>query len=443
VPIESEFILHLLIPVTTDGCVQPRYKIAFWSRNVDAMATQANSFKRDVVCFSHLRWDFVFQRPQHLLTRSAKQQRTFFIEEPIFGAEEDAAGRLNMRERDGVQVVTPHLKEGTPPQTVIDIQKALLDTLFIGMDIREPVLWYYTPMALPFSRHLPKSAVVYDCMDELSAFRGAPPALTMLERELFDMADVVFTGGQSLYESKKQQHQNVYLFPSSIERAHFAKARRAIEEPADQKHIPHPRLGFYGVIDERLDIELLDKVAQLRPNWHFVMIGPVVKIDPASLPRHANVHYLGQKSYQELPAYLATWDVAMMPFARNESTRYISPTKTPEYLAAGKPVVSTSIKDVVRSYGHLGLAYISNTPADFVAASEFAMRISQQPAYHQPWLRRVDEFLSTNSWDHTWERMSNLIASAIQARHEAEAPALNAGAIFDRASSLSSAATAQ
>lgn len=407
------------------------------------MATQVHSFKRDVVCFSHLRWDFVFQRPQHLLTRCAKQQRTYFIEEPVFGTEEDAAGRLELRERDGVQVVTPHLKESTPPEQAVDIQKALIDALFIGMDIREPVLWYYTPMALPFSRHLPKSAVVYDCMDELSAFRGAPPALTTLERELFDLADVVFTGGQSLYESKKQQHASVYLFPSSIERVHFAKARRAIEEPADQKEIPHPRFGFYGVIDERLDIELLDKVAQMRPNWHFVMIGPVVKIDPASLPRHANIYYLGQKSYQELPAYLATWDVAMMPFARNESTRFISPTKTPEYLAAGKPVVSTSIKDVVRTYGHQGLAYISNTPADFVAASEFAMRISQQPAYHQAWLRRVDDFLATNSWDHTWARMSGLIETAIERYETGAASILNTGAFIDRTSSLTSAAATQ
>jgi UDP-galactopyranose mutase len=407
------------------------------------MATQANSFKRDVVCFSHLRWDFVFQRPQHLLTRCAKQQRTFYIEEPVFGADEDAAGRLSMRDRDGVQVVTPFIKEGTPPERVVEIQKALIDTLFVGMDIHEPVLWYYTPMALPFTRHLPKSAVVYDCMDELSAFRGAPPELTELERELFSIADVVFTGGQSLYESKRQQHESVYLFPSSIDKAHFAKARRAVQDPEDQKDIPHPRLGFYGVIDERLDIELLDKVAQLRPDWHFVIIGPVVKIDPATLPRHENIHYLGGKSYQELPAYLAGWDVAMMPFARNESTRFISPTKTPEYLAGGKPVVSTSIKDVVRSYGHQGLAYISNTPADFVAASEFAMRISQQPTYHQAWLKRVDDYLSANSWDHTWSRMSDLITSAIQARQEGDKPVMNTGAFIDRTSSLSSAAAAQ
>jgi UDP-galactopyranose mutase len=279
-------------------------------------------------------------------------------------------------------------------------------------------------------------------MDELSAFRDAPPELTELEREMFNIADVVFTGGQSLFESKRQQHKGVYLFPSSIDTAHFAKARRTIEDPEDQKDIPHPRLGFYGVIDERLDLELLGKVAELRPNWHFVIIGPVVKIDPATLPRPANIHYLGGKSYQELPMYLAGWDVAMMPFARNESTRFISPTKTPEYLAGGKPVVSTSIKDVVRTYGHQGLAYISNTPADFVAASEFAMRISQQPTYQRAWLKRVDEFLSTNSWDHTWSRMSDLIASAIQARSDSGKPVTNTSAFIDRTSPISSTAAA-
>lgn len=407
------------------------------------MATQTTSFKRDVICFSHLRWDFVFQRPQHLLTRCAKQQRTFYIEEPVYAADEDAAGRLEMRDRNGVQIVTPFLKEGTSDVRAIEIQKTLIDTLFVGMNIHEPVLWYYTPMALPISRHLQRSAVVYDCMDELSAFHGAPPKLTELERELFGLADVVFTGGQSLFESKRQQHKNVYLFPSSIDAAHFAKARRSTPAPDDQKDIPHPRLGFYGVIDERLDLDLLDKVAQLRPDWHFVIIGPVVKINPATLPQHDNIHYLGQKSYQELPAYLAGWDVAMMPFARNESTRFISPTKTPEYLAGGKPVVSTSIRDVVRTYGHQGLAYISNTPADFVAASEFAMRISQQPTYHQAWLKRVDDFLSTSSWDHTWSRMSDLIASAIETPQNNAKPAMNAGAYVERTSSLSSAAATQ
>ena len=225
---------------------------------------------------------------------------------------------------------------------------------------RPLVTWYYTPMMLPFSRHLDASVVVYDCMDELSKFRFAPERLLDLEQELIDRADLVFTGGTSLYEAKKSRHGNVHCFPSSVDRKHFATARRELPQPDDQAELKHPRLGFYGVIDERFDIDLLRQIAELRPDWSFVMVGPVVKISEDELPRAANIHYLGGKTYEQLPAYLSGWDVALMPFAMNESTQFISPTKTPEYLAGGKPVVSTPVKDVVRSYGHLQGVHIAH-----------------------------------------------------------------------------------
>jgi UDP-galactopyranose mutase len=260
---------------------------------------------------------------------------------------------------------------------------------------------------LQFTRHLRPRAVVYDCMDELSAFRGASPLLRGLESELMSRADLVFTGGQSLYEAKRGLHPSVYAFPSSIDAEHFASARDVSEEPADQTGLPHPRLGFFGVVDERFDIGLLDEVARLRPEWQLVIIGPVVKIDPASLPRRDNIHYLGMKSYEELPAYLSGWDVALLPFALNESTRFISPTKTPEYLAAGKPVVSTSIRDVVRPYGQEGLVHIADTPAEFVAACEAAL--GEDASSRQ---EKVDAFLAQTSWDRTWADMSALIKEA-------------------------------
>jgi len=253
-------------------------------------------------------------------------------------------------------------------------------------------------------------AIVYDCMDELSAFQGAPPELRQREADLFQQADLVFTGGQSLYEVKRHQHPNVYAFPSSIDVTHFVQARQAIDDPVDQANIPHPRLGFYGVIDERMDIDLLKGVAIARPDWQLVLIGPIVKIDPASLPQLPNIHYLGGKSYAELPHYLAGWDVALLPFARNESTRFISPTKTPEYLAAGKPVVSTSIRDVVRPYRDLGLVQIADSVPEFVAAVEVALQTAQKDS---EWLDRVDAFLAQNSWDKTWASMSHLIESAV------------------------------
>ena len=223
------------------------------------------------------------------------------------------------------------------------------------------IAWYYTPMMLPFSRHIDADVTVFDAMDELSKFKFAPVKLLELEQELIDRADVVFTGGSSLYEAKKDRHANVHCFPSSVDRAHFCKARAHQFDPADQEDLPKPRLGFYGVIDERFDIELLAKVAEMRPDWSFVMVGPVVKIATEDLPKRPNIHYLGGKTYAQLPAYLSGWDVALMPFAMNESTQFISPTKTPEYLAGGKPVVSTPIRDVVRHYGQLEGVKIAST----------------------------------------------------------------------------------
>jgi UDP-galactopyranose mutase len=299
-------------------------------------------------------------------------------------------------------------------EAVEELQKHLLDELFEGREIDEHVLWYYTPMALAWSRHLKPLAVVYDCMDELSAFKGASPALRDRETELFRRADLVFTGGQSLYEAKRDQHHSVYAFPSSIDAPHFARARSVVQEPADQAAIPHPRLGFFGVIDERMDIELLDAVAEMRPEWHLVLVGPIVKIEESLLPRRANIHYLGGKSYEELPSYLAGWDVALLPFARNDSTRFISPTKTPEYLAAGKPVVSTSIRDVVRPYGEMKLVRIADTPREFVEAVEQALEDNAASR-----MEVVDAFLSQTSWDRTWGRMNELIEDVVVATRRA------------------------
>lgn len=335
-----------------------------------------------------------------------------------------STGRLDIsRHESGVWVVVPHLPEGLSEKAIVAAQQVLLDELFAEHDLRQYILWYYTPMAMAFTRHLEPLVVVYDCMDELSLFSGASPALKECEAELFKRADLVFTGGQSLYEAKRNQHPNVYAFPSSIDKAHFHQAKQFTVEPADQANIPHPRLGFYGVIDERMDLDLLGGIALARPDWHFVIIGPVVKIDPAILPRHENIHYLGGKTYQELPTYIAGWDVALLPFARNESTRFISPTKTPEYLAAGKPVVSTSIRDVVRPYGQLGLVRIADTVVEFVAAAEAAMK---QKEDESGWLHQVDAFLAQTSWDHTWADMMQLVESAMDHATPTDAAALTA-----------------
>jgi UDP-galactopyranose mutase len=363
----------------------------------------------DLICFSHLRWDFVYQRPQHLLKRCARERRVFFVEEPVF---DNGSMRLDVSERDpNLKVVVPHLPEGLRSEVAkTAVLHDMVQRLLAENNIHQYLSWYYTPMALDFTRQLRPLAVIYDCMDELSAFRGAPESLTLRERELFGLADLVFTGGQTLYEAKRDQHSSVFAFPSSIDREHFMQARAPLNEPADQQDIPHPRLGFFGVVDERFDVELLAEAARLRPDWHFVIIGPVVKIDPEILPQRENIHYLGGKSYQDLPAYIAGWDVALLLFAQNESTRFISPTKTPEYLAAGKPVVSTPIRDVVYPYGQMGLVRIANDAREFVSA---AAELLAGEANRKTWLATVDEFLGQMSWDETWARMSKLIDEVV------------------------------
>ena len=363
----------------------------------------------DLICLSHLRWNFVFQRPQHLLTRCASESRVFYVEEPFF----DAAARpeLHLERSGNVTVVVPHLPPGDSDAENCATLRRLMDNLLLRQQITEYVLWYYTPMALGFTDHLTPQAIVYDCMDELSAFAHAPALLKIREAELLRRADLVFTGGQSLYEAKRDAHPNVRAFPSSVDVAHFARARRMVSDPADQADIPRPRLGFFGVIDERLDVELLRAVGAARPDWHFVMLGPVVKIDPTLLPAAENIHYLGSKKYDELPNYIAGWDVTLLPFARNEATRFISPTKTPEYMAAGKPVVSTSIRDVVRPYGQQGLVRIADTVDDFIAACEAAM--AEDPVSR---VRAHDAFLRQTSWDGTWAQMRNLVNGALTAR---------------------------
>jgi UDP-galactopyranose mutase len=368
-----------------------------------------------LICFSHLRWNFVFQRPQHLMSRFARDMDVTYWEEPVeIGAGE--AAFLQVRDAgDGsmVRIAVPHLPQGMPEGAREAALSRLLDAHLAA--VRGPLIaWYYTPMMLPFSKHITPDVTVYDAMDELSKFKFAPEHLLSYEQELIDRADVVFTGGSSLYEAKKDRHHSVHCFPSSVDRTHFAKARARQFDPGDQEELPRPRLGFYGVIDERFDTELLDRVAEMRPDWQFVMVGPVVKISEDELPKRRNIHYLGGKTYAELPAYLSGWDVALMPFAMNESTQFISPTKTPEYLAGGRPVVSTPIRDVVRHYGHLEGVKIAATAEEFVAACEAALALSANP--ESDWLAEADLMLSAASWDTTQARMSALIGDVLGTR---------------------------
>jgi UDP-galactopyranose mutase len=367
-----------------------------------------------IIVFSHLRWDFVYQRPQHLLGRLAKHRRIIFIEEPIH-ADGEAHWEKSTPEPN-LLVCRPRTNQPSHGFTheQIEVLTPMVKQLLAEEGIKNYVVWCYTAMAFPLAAAIAKEGVVFDVMDELSAFKNAPPEMLDNERHLLGLADVVFTGGPSLYRAKKDRHPNVHCFSSSVDATHFgaAKPDSSLAEHDEQKEIPHPRLGFYGVIDERMNLDLLAAMAKAHPEWQIVMVGPVVKIDPADLPRPGNIHYMGQRSYTELPRFLRGWDICLLPFAQNDSTKFISPTKTLEYMAAERQIVSTPIRDVAEPYGDV--VFLGETADEFINACETALALNQEE--HNKRIQRMREILSRTSWDITADAMNKLIDEAVAAR---------------------------
>jgi glycosyltransferase involved in cell wall biosynthesis len=363
---------------------------------------------KTLVVFSHLRWNFVYQRPQHLLARLASRWRIIFIEEPV---PQSARNELELIEpAEGVEVWRPHVTGDAPGfhDDHLPVLRRLVANAMCEHRVDDYWIWFYSPMAVPLGAELTPRGVVYDCMDELSAFKNAPRQLIQRENALFKMADLVFTGGRSIYNAKRNRHPDVHCFPSSVDAGHF---RRATQDHPLQAALPRPRLGYCGVIDERINLPLIDAVAKARPEWQIVMVGPTVKIDTQDLPRRPNIHWLGQQSYDDLPAFISGWDVCLLPFALNEATRYISPTKTLEYMACGRPSVSTSIRDVVEPYGHV--VNIADTPEGFVIDCEAILeRTREEQAAHS---QALAEIVARTSWDSTAQAMAELIAQADEA----------------------------
>ncbi len=360
-----------------------------------------------LIVFSHLRWNFVYQRPQHLMARLAKQYRVFFFEEPVY---DEAGDRLVITEpAQNIFVCTPHTphqEKGFHDEQIPALQ-SLIDQLIADRQISNPIAWLYTPMALPLVKGLQARAIVYDCMDELAAFKNAPRQLLQREHALLKTADFVFTGGPSLYRAKRSRHHAVHCFPSSVDKEHFHSARKPDNESDAQRGIPHPRLGFFGVVDERVDVGLIDQMSLSHPEWQLIIVGPIVKIDPGSLPRRSNIHYFDQQPYAELPRFLAGWDVCLLPFALNEATRFISPTKTLEYMAAGKPIVSTPIEDVATPHGHVVSV---GEGAAFIELCERALCETAEERIRREALMQTT--LENTSWDKTATDMQSLIDSA-------------------------------
>ena len=388
-----------------------------------------------IVAFSHLRWNFVYQRPQHLLSRLATRYPVIFIEEPELDVEGPARWDRS-RPQPNLTVYRPKTPVRTPGfhADQVPVLEPLVAELHAELADTNVLAWLYTPMALPLVRAITPDAVVYDCMDELSLFLGAPPELLSHEAELLKYADLMFTGGPSLFRAKQSRHPNVHCFPSSVDAAHFRLADaegRPVSEAEDQAELPHPRLGFYGVIDERLDLEIVDRIAEAHPDWQIVLVGPVVKIDSERLPRRPNIRYFGQRTYDELPRYLAGWDVCLLPFARNDATRFISPTKTLEYMAAELPIVSTPITDVAEPYGHI--AYLGGTPDEFLAACEVALASSpEERAARVAQMRKV---LAGTSWDVTVAAMDKLLEQAMTGKLADRIPARRAAQVHSELTS--------
>lgn len=342
----------------------------------------------DFVVFCHLRWDFVYQRPQHIISRLSKLYNILVVEEPIAWEGENNAVPEIREINPQLHILQPKIKniEDLGPY----LKKVLKKKSF-------PIGWLYSAGFVSVLDSLDFETVVYDCMDELSLFKGASEKLIEQENNLLSAADLVYTGGKSLFESKSNKHHNVFCFPSSVDVDHFAGNNGTI--PEDLAQISKPIVGYYGVIDERIDLGLIEKSAQLMPDVSFVMIGPLCKIGEDDLPRAKNIHYLGMKSYEELPQYLNCFDFAMMPFALNDSTKFISPTKTLEYMCAHKPIISTRIKDVERDYSDC-INLIDN-------ASDFVNAVKNPK---EGFALMYDHILEKTSWDKTAEKMNSLIS---------------------------------
>ena len=406
-----------------------------------------------LIVFSHLRWNFVFQRPQHLMSRLAADHRVIFIEEPILDANGPARVEARFEAADDgaeVEVLVPFTPVAAPgfDDAQLTVLLPLLEREIARREIVAPLVWLYTPMALPLIASLGPRALIYDCMDELSAFRYAPAQLRQRERALMASADLVLCGGPSLYAAREGLHPNLHCLPSAVDPAHFAPptARPVGGDAADvgrdgegegegesegageyagagegeadgdplaaraaelQGDLARPRLGYFGVIDERMDLELVAALADARPDWQIVMVGPVVKIDAASLPRRPNIRWLGMQSYAQLPQLLAGWDLCLMPFALNESTRFISPTKTLEYLAGGKPVVSTAIHDVISLYG--GAVRIGRDAAGFIAACDAVLY--ESPQMHASWQKAAAAVVAAGTWEVAAGRVRGWLAA--------------------------------
>ena len=369
-----------------------------------------------IIVHCHLCWDWVWQRPQQFLSRLSARHKILFVETMA----------------PDPQLSSPMARFWTAPNfpnvTILRLQFPAWrwnDGAFVDRERRrlvkefisgpgagqfeDPVQWFYDPMAVPaFLGQMSEIGVVYDCMDELSKFHCAPPQIKMREQKLLAAADVVFAGGRKLWQTKKLQNENCHFYGCGVDVAHFGNARRDDTKiPDDIAALKKPVLGYFGVVDERMDYELLVKLADANPDWSIAMVGPQLKVD--AVPQRPNLHWLGQKNYIQLPAYCKAFDVCLMPFALNEATEFINPTKALEYMATGRPIVSSAVADVVTNFG--SVVNIARTHDEFISLCRAAIEKADS-ARIETGLKQAAE----NSWDGIIARLEKHIADALASK---------------------------
>ncbi|MCK9687876.1 glycosyltransferase [Scleromatobacter humisilvae] len=364
-----------------------------------------------LIVFSHVRWSFVHQRPQHLLTRLAAWFDVHVVEEPVFADAEPAL--MSATHQNGVEVLTPRTKEFASGfhDSQLAALRPLIADFMASRGLQEPLVWLTTPLALPLVADLEPRAVVYDCMDDVASPRVALPGLAARDKALMALADIVLTGGPSLHESRQGQHSNLHCLPGAVDAAHFAPEHLDGDDVessvAAELHrgMPRPRLGFFGVVDERLDAELVAAIADRRPGWQVVIVGPVVGRDPAALPRRPNLRWAGLQRHEALPHLMSHWDVCLLPFARSEATRLLHPSQTLEYLAGGKPVVGTPVPDLVSL--HADVVRIAEDADGFVAAIDDLL--AEPAPARAEWRARARALVDARSWD----RNADIVAAML------------------------------
>lgn len=373
------------------------YALHYWADLIGALTMTT------ILVFSHLRWDFVYQRPQHLLSRLARHYRIVVMEEPVF--REGTAFLKSYSPAANVTVLQPHTP--VPARGFDDSQMPVLKSLLAGIvgTLDDTIAWFYTPMALPLLPAIRPGLVVYDCMDDLTHGSAVPAQMREREQALLDVADVVFTGGPSACAAKRAQHANVHCIPSSVDLPHFSQSLDRGLAHQSQLGLRSPRMGYFGVIDERFDMGLLKEIADARPQWDVVIVGPMLNIAPSALPSNPNIHYMGKANYYELPRYLAAWNVCLMPFALKPCTSLLSPVKVLEYMAAKLPIVSTAINDVVTQYGRI--ISIARSAQEFIDACDAAL--AMPPERRARMASQMGAVVRSTSWEATVKTVCALL----------------------------------